>query len=242
MPDWADVWLPLSRIDQGAYRSRAWHSLIGVGRLKRAVSFDQAREDIGAIVERLRFDFPLTNGPTGYEMLPLDRELTGDKRAPLLALSVAVALVLLLACAERRQPAAHTIGGTGNGKSPRRALGATPAMLLRQFLLESWLVSLLGSVSGLLFSPSLLPLDGSSSRGDGPAPSGEHRARLACLAFTLLLSLFATAIALLALQSNLFAQDAGRIRNLARRAACHQHNAAGSEPSWACRSRPLLRC
>ena len=70
MPDWADVWLPLSRIEQGAYQSRAWHSLIGIGRLKRAVSFNQARADIGTIVERLRRDFPVTNGPTGFEMVP----------------------------------------------------------------------------------------------------------------------------------------------------------------------------
>ena len=197
MPDWADVWLPLSRIEQGAYRSRAWHSLIGIGRLKRAVSFDQARADIGAIVERLRRDFPLTNGPTGFEMLPLDRELTGDKRAPLLALSAAVALVLLLACANVANLLLTRSVARQREIATRRALGATLPILLRQFLLESWLVSLLGSVAGLLFA--CLGLSMVRRLAATALPHPENIALdWHALAFTLLLSLFATAIALLA--------------------------------------------
>jgi len=63
MPEWADVWLPLSRMEPTADQNRASHSLIGIGRLKRVVSFDQARADIGTIVERLRREFPLTTVP-----------------------------------------------------------------------------------------------------------------------------------------------------------------------------------
>ena len=85
-------------------------------------------------------------------MLPLDRELTGDKRAPLLALSAAVALVLLLSCANVADLLLTRSVARQREIATRRALGATLSMLLRQFLLESWLVSLLGSVFGLLFS------------------------------------------------------------------------------------------
>jgi len=107
MPDWADVWLPLSRMEPGAYRNRAWHSLIGIGRLKRGVSFEQAKADIGAIVDRLRRDFPLTNGPTSFEMRPLERELAGDTRTPLLALSATVAYAVNLS----REAVAAGVGG-----------------------------------------------------------------------------------------------------------------------------------
>src|SRR6185437_13481599 len=97
-------------------------------------------------------DFPVTNGPTGFEMIPLDRELNGDTRAPLLALSAAVALVLLLACANVANLLLTRWVARQREIATRRALGATLPILLRQFLIESWLVSLLGSVAGLLLA------------------------------------------------------------------------------------------
>jgi putative ABC transport system permease protein len=197
MPDWADVWLPLSHIEADARRSRAWHSLIGIGRLKRAVSFDQARADIGAIVERLRRDFPLTNGPTGFEMLPLNRELTGDTRAPLLALSAAVALVLLLACANVANLLLSRSVARQREIATRRALGATLSKLLRQFLLESWLVSLLGSAAGLLLARAGISVVRRLAATTLPNPQ-EIALDWHAFAFTLLLSLFAAAVALLA--------------------------------------------
>jgi hypothetical protein len=108
--------------------------------MKPAVLLDQAQADIGNIVERLRRDFPLTNGPTGFEMRPLERELIGDTRAPLLALSTAVGLVLLLASANVANLLLTRSAARHREIATRRALGAGTWTLLRQFLLESWLV------------------------------------------------------------------------------------------------------
>ena len=208
MPDWADVWLPLSRIEPDARRSRGWHSLIGIGRLKRAVSFDQARSDIGAIAGRLRRDFPLTNGPTGFEMLPLNRELTGDTRAPLLALSAAVTLVLLLACTNVANLLLSRSVSRQREIATCRALGATLPKLLRQFLLESWLVSLLGSAAGLLLARAGISLVRRVAATILPNPQ-EIVLDWHTFAFTLLLSLFAAAVALLAPGIELIRSEAG---------------------------------
>jgi predicted permease len=197
MPDWADVWLPLSRIEPDARQRRAWHSLNGIGPLKRAVSIDQARDDNGAIVERLRRDFPSTNGPTGFDMIPLSRELTGDTRAPLLALSAAVALVLLLACANVANLLLSRSVARQREIATRRALGGTLSRLLRQFLLESWAVSLLGSAAGLLLARAGISLVRHLAATTLPN-SQEIALDWHAFAFTLLLSLFAAAVALLA--------------------------------------------
>jgi predicted permease len=197
MPDWADVWLPLSRMEPGAYRNRASHSLIGIRRLKRAVSLDQAEADLGNIVERLRRDFPLTNGPTGFEMRPLERELTGDTRTPLLALSAAVGLLLLLASANVANLLLTRSAAPQREIATRRALGAGAWTLLRQFLLESWLISLMGSAAGLLLASLGLSMVRRLAAAVLPDPENITLDWHA-LAFTLLLSLFTAVIAVLA--------------------------------------------
>jgi putative ABC transport system permease protein len=206
MPDWADVWLPLSRMEPGAFRNRAWHSLIGIGRLRRAVSFEQAKADVGAIVDRLRRDFPLTNGPTGFEMRPIERELAGDTRTPLLALSATVTFVLLLASANVANLLLTRSVARQREIATRRALGATVSTLLRQFLVESWLVSLMGSAAGLL-----LAILGLSTVRRFAATVLPHPEKITLdwhvLAFTLLLSLFTAAIALLAPATELMGSE-----------------------------------
>jgi len=197
MPDWADVWLPLSRMDPGAYRNRASHSLIGIGRLKRGVSLDQAAADVGNIVERLRRDFPSTNGPTGFEMRPLERELTGDTRTPLLALSAAVGLLLLLASANVANLLLTRSAARQREIATRRALGAGAWILLRQFLLESWLVSLMGSAAGLLLATLGLSTVRRLAAAVLPHPENITLDWHA-LAFALLLSLLTAVIAVLA--------------------------------------------
>jgi predicted permease len=214
MPDWADVWLPLSRMESGAFRSRTWHSLNGVGRLKPGVSFEQAKADIGAIVDRLRRDFPSTNGPTGFEMSPLDRELAGDTRTPLLALSATVALVLLLASANVANLFLTRSVARQREIATRRALGATASTLLRQFLVESWLVSLMGSAGGLALATL-----GLSTVRQLAATVLPHPEKISfdwhILAFALLLSLFTSLFALLAPATELICSER-RVRGNAR--------------------------
>jgi hypothetical protein len=59
VPEWADVWIPLSRLDSAAYSEPQYHVLVGIGRLKPRVTLDQANADLHTIVERLRRDFPV---------------------------------------------------------------------------------------------------------------------------------------------------------------------------------------
>lgn len=158
VPDWADVWIPLSRLDHDpAYSQRQYHALIGIARLKQGVTLKQASADLGAIVERQRRDFPLTNGPTTFEMRPLQRELTGAIRSPLIALSAAVCLILLIASANVANLLLMRAAAREQEIATRRALGASAGQLIRHFLIESCLLSLSGAVTGLVLAQIGVP-------------------------------------------------------------------------------------
>jgi putative ABC transport system permease protein len=197
IPEWADVWLPLSRLDANTAASRVSHVLIGIGRLKPGVPLDRASVDIGTIVERLRRDFPVSNGPTTFEMRPLQAELTGDVRSPLLVLMAAVGLVLLIASANVANLLLTRSAARQREIATRRALGATGFMLVRQFVVESWLLSLLGSLAGLLLADAGISWLRHLAAAVLPHPEN-IAVEWQAAAFAFALSVFTTAVAALA--------------------------------------------
>ncbi|HEY3738462.1 MAG TPA: ABC transporter permease [Bryobacteraceae bacterium] len=147
-PEWADLWIPLSLIEPQLANRRKFHPLEVVARLKPGVTSEDAQFEMQAIARQAAQAYPETNGTLGAFVIPLAREATRDIRPALLLAWGAVALVLLIACAnlahlfmarmlERRQEVAI-----------RTALGARTAHLLGQILMESVLVALLGGAIG----------------------------------------------------------------------------------------------
>ena len=101
MPDRADVWLPLS-LDPAVFN--CW-CLDMVGRMKPGITADQAKRDLIATVDAFALSrrdvFPDAN-PADHAkiiVMPLVTRVAGDIRTPLLVLIAAVAVVLLIACA-----------------------------------------------------------------------------------------------------------------------------------------------
>ncbi|HEY2015128.1 MAG TPA: ABC transporter permease, partial [Bryobacteraceae bacterium] len=197
VPDWADIWLPLSRLDPDAQTRRPLHSLIGIGRLKAGVTLERASVDIGTIVERLRHDYPLTNGPTTFEMRPLQRDLTGDVRSPLIALSAAVGLVLLIASANVANLLLTRTAARQREIATRRALGAGTLTLVRQFLVESGTLSVAGGIAGLLLAQAGISLTRRLSTAVLPHPE-DIALDWQAVVFTLLLCVFTAAVSALA--------------------------------------------
>ena len=149
-PNDAEVWLAAD-ID-GQNQSRTSHNYSGVGRLKDGVSVDQAREDISAIARRIyetaseKTDYLLKDGT----VVPLQDFITGPVRSPLLILLGAVGFLLLVACANVANLLLAQASVREHELSIRSALGATRGRLVRQFLTESFLLSLIGGVLGVL--------------------------------------------------------------------------------------------
>ncbi len=123
-----------------------------VGRLKRGVSIEQAQAAMAVAQRHLAQVFPETYKDVGIRVDPLQKRLFGHWESVYYTLFGAVALVLLIACAN----VANLLLVRGDGRRKeigvRVALGANQGTVIRQVLTESVLLSLIGGVLGLLLS------------------------------------------------------------------------------------------
>src|SRR5690242_15047971 len=148
-PDHGEFWIPFAydRILSG--ESRADRGYAGaIGRLRSGVSFAAAQADLERISRQLQHDYPQDNTGWSAELKTMRDDLTGDLRRPVLVFLAAVALVLLIACAN----VANLMLARGMARqremAVRSALGAGRADLVRQLMTESFLIATAGGIIG----------------------------------------------------------------------------------------------
>lgn len=144
-------WVPLSFSDQ-ALRTRTSFSHQAVGRLKAGVTIQQAQAMMEVLGARLAKAYPESNKDRVFRLVPLREHLVGSVRPMLWMIFGSVAVVLLIACAN----VANLLLSRGFARQQevaiRSSLGAGRFRLLRQFLIESFLLSALGCLLGLLLA------------------------------------------------------------------------------------------
>ncbi len=157
MPNWvnfpvnAKVWLP-NVTPTDATASRGNHSMFVIGRIKPDSSYAQAQQEMKLIGARLAQQYPDTQAKRSILLVDLQQQLVGTTRPALIAILSAVGFVLLIACANVANLLLARITGRRREIAIRIALGASRVQLLRQFLTESVLLSLIGGVTGLLIA------------------------------------------------------------------------------------------
>jgi putative ABC transport system permease protein len=167
-PTRADILTPLG-LSAGRFQTRGKDPGVSViARLKPGVSFGQARAEMETIMSRLGQQYPDVLAGHQLGMQTLYENTVGDIKPTLLMLFGAVGFVLLIACANVANLLLARSAAREKEVAIRRALGAGRNRLIRQFLTESVLLSVVGGLLGLLlaycgirllvaFSPEGLP-------------------------------------------------------------------------------------
>jgi len=150
----ADIWQPLGFTDKEMKR-RGSRSYGVIGRLASGVSVQQAQAEIETVVRgmRARFkdNYPQTDS-FGATLYPLKEQVIGGMKPLLLILSGAVALVLLIACANLATMLLARAAAREREMAIRVAVGASRVRLLRQSLTESVVLAICGAAAGTLFA------------------------------------------------------------------------------------------
>lgn len=149
----AEVYLPLApyaqQIGITARTSRA--STFVIGRLKASVTLEAARTQMNTIARRLQGQYPEANTGIVANVMLLREHVAGPARTQLFLLLGAVGVVLLIACVNLANMLLARSAGRQREMAIRCALGASRLQLMRQLLVESFLLAIGGGVAGGLF-------------------------------------------------------------------------------------------
>ena len=150
LPDFAELWLPAGPLMNDELTNPVRHPMGFIARLRPGVSEEQAAARLVAIQQRMAAEHPKTSAGWGSRVSRLQDDLNANQRPALLMLMGAVALVLLIACANVANLLLARASGRAREIAVRSALGAGAWRIVRQLLTESLVLSTVGGAFGIL--------------------------------------------------------------------------------------------
>lgn len=147
--DAARLWLPLF-VDPDP-DTRGNHGLMAVGRLRSGVSLTAARDDLDGLMKRWVQDFPHHKGHS-VVISPFRDELVSRVEQQLLVLGGSGFLVLLAIAANMSSLLLAHGEARRREVAVRGALGAARGSLVRQLMMEGWMLAALGGIAGGLLA------------------------------------------------------------------------------------------
>jgi putative ABC transport system permease protein len=131
-----------------SYRRRDQRNRFVLARLRPGITVQQAQHGVDTLADRLAREFPATNGGLRFRVTPLHDMYSAQVRPYVLLLFGAVALVLVVACANVANLLLSRAIARDRETAVRTALGASRWRIVRTFLAESVVLAACGGIVG----------------------------------------------------------------------------------------------
>jgi putative ABC transport system permease protein len=152
---YAQIYRPLVFEPQNMTRNFHWFGAMAL--LKHGISIEKARAEMDAIGARIAHDYPDSNKGWGIAIDPLADTIVGKQlRKSLYVLLAAVGMVLLIGCANLANLTLARSTVRHREVAIRASVGAGRWRLVRQFLTENVLLSVIGGVLGVALGYALM--------------------------------------------------------------------------------------
>lgn len=151
-----ELWVPSMMASltstAAAVKNRGSRWLGAVGRLRDGVSIEQARDDLTRVAAQLEQQYPETNRQRGVNLIPMQEALVGSAAPLIRSLFAAVLLFLVVSCANVASLQVARTTARRREMAVRAALGASRWHVLRQLLVESFVLAAAAGVVGALLA------------------------------------------------------------------------------------------
>jgi putative ABC transport system permease protein len=146
-----EFWTPLAPSSEER-SARNDHGFSAIARLRRGYTVPRVQAQLDAIAARLAKTYPDADKTWTFRVVSVASDLLGDARLPMLMLLIAVGCVLLIACANVANLCLSRGLARRRELAIRSTLGATRGRVLRQLLVESLAIALMGGICGFFLA------------------------------------------------------------------------------------------
>lgn len=188
----ADLWTPVRASLTGEGAGQNYGIVV---RLRDGVTLAQARGEVAAVADPALTRPPSDQGITAtHGLIGLQESLAAEVRLPLLLLSSAVAVVLLVACVNLAGLLLARAGRRTREIATRLAVGGDRRAVVRQLLVESLVLAICGGIAGVAIGAAAIAGLKASASELLLTPWGEVGMNYRTLLVTLGLTLFTTVV------------------------------------------------